>query len=43
VVADLRAGSPLPWSAGATEMQAGEPMEDVVARADAALYQAKQA
>jgi diguanylate cyclase (GGDEF)-like protein len=41
VVVDLRAGSPLQWSAGATEMRAGEPMEEVVARADEALYQAK--
>jgi diguanylate cyclase (GGDEF)-like protein len=43
VVADLRAGSPLQWSAGATEMHPDEPMEDVVARADAALYRAKRA
>jgi diguanylate cyclase (GGDEF)-like protein len=42
VVADLRAGSPLQWSAGTTEMHPGEPMEDVVARADRALYRAKQ-
>jgi GGDEF domain-containing protein len=42
VLEDLRAGSPLPWSAGTTEVLAREPMETAVERADAALYQAKQ-
>lgn len=42
VLDDLRAGSPLPWSAGTTEVVAREPMEIAAERADAALYQAKQ-
>lgn len=42
VVDDLRAGSPLPWSAGTAEVRAGELMETAAERADAALYQAKQ-
>jgi GGDEF domain-containing protein len=42
VLADLRIGSPLPWSAGTTEMEVGELMEEAVKRADVALYQAKQ-
>lgn len=39
---DLRITSPLPWSAGATEMLPSETMEEAVKRADHALYQAKQ-
>lgn len=41
LLADLRSGGPLGWSAGTTEALAGEPLEVALGRADAALYQAK--